>query len=84
MVKKAKFHYVDHIDTKKSSWIREAAYYSCDGKSGFFLLVAKSGREYLFQDMPINIWIGFKNENSHGGYYNQYIRDKYQLKIKKS
>jgi|SRR5690606_28349643 len=80
MVKKAKFHHVDHIDTQKSSWIREAAYYSCDGQLGFFLLVTKAGREYLFQDMPIKVWNGFKSAESYGVFYNRYIRDKYQLK----
>ncbi len=81
MVKKAKFHYMDHIDTKKSSWIRSAAYYSCDGKSGFFLLVTNKGKEYLFQSMPIDVWERFKKAESLGSFYNAYIRDKYQLRI---
>lgn len=80
MVKKTKFHYAYSIDTKKSSWIRSAAYKSCDGKSGFFLLVTKTGKEYLFQDMPIDVWERFKRAVSHGEFYNHHIRNKYQLK----
>ena len=81
MVKSANFRIKERLDTQKSSWIRSAIYYSCDGKSGFFLLVTKAGREYLFQDMPINMWRGFKNAQSHGQFYNQHIRNRYQLKI---
>src|SRR5690606_34477735 len=77
MVKSANFRIKEHLDTQKSSWIRSATYYNCNGKLGFFLLVAKTGREYLFQDMPINIWEGFKNAESHGTYYNTKIRGKF-------
>lgn len=83
VIKKTAFTYVDQVSTSKSSWIKEGKYYSCDGKTGFFVLVTKAGRTYLFQDMPINTWRAFKKADSYGGYYNQYIRDKYQLKIEK-
>ncbi|RQP15436.1 MAG: KTSC domain-containing protein [Parapedobacter sp.] len=82
MIKKANFYYVDRIDTKKSSWIREAEYYSCDGKTCFFVLVMKTGGECLFQDMPIKVWEGFKYSESHGSFYNHHKRNKYQWKIR--
>lgn len=81
IVKKAKFHYLDHIDTKTSSWIRSATYYSCNGKLGFFLLVTKTGKEYLFQDMPIDVWNQFRAAKSHGVFYNRNIRNQYLLQL---
>lgn len=83
VVKATRFRLVDYVETKNSSWIREAAYYSCNGVLGFFLLVTKTGKEYLFQDMPINVWKEFKNADSYGSFYNQSIRGRYRLKTGK-
>ncbi|WP_373285014.1 KTSC domain-containing protein [Parapedobacter defluvii] len=39
------------------------------------------GREYLFQNMPIEVWNKFRVAKSHGEFYNQSIRNKYLLKL---
>lgn len=83
LVKNSRFSYTDHVITQKSSWIQKGSYYSCDGKTGFFVLLTKSGKEYLFQELPIDTWKGFKTAQSHGQFYDQNIRNHYQLKIKK-
>lgn len=82
IVKKTKFLYIDRITTERSSWIKSATYYSCDRKTGFFLLVTNKGNEYLFQEMPVNVWERFKQAKSYGEFYNQYIKSKYRLKIR--
>ena len=75
------FHYSDNVSTSKSSWIRTAKYYSCDEAYGFLILVTDK-KDYIFQDVPLGTWKGFKNADSFGKYYNNYIRNMYQLKIK--
>ena len=37
----------------------------------------KQGETYPFCNVPENIFTGLKNAHSHGGYYNDHIRDKY-------
>lgn len=83
LIKSSKFSYIDYVSTQKSSWIHRADYYSCDAKTGFFVLLTKTGEEYIFQGLPINFWRGFKTAQSHGQFYNQHIRSRYQLKTKK-
>ena len=74
------FNYSDDVNTSQSSWIRTAKYYSCDEAYGFLILVTDK-KDYIFQDVPLDIWKGFKNADSFGKYYNNYIRNMYQLKI---
>lgn len=81
-IKSTKFKHSDQITTKSSSWIRNAKYYTCDAKIGFFILTTSKGKQYIFQDMPINLWANFKKAKSFGAFYNSYIKDKYQIKIK--
>jgi len=80
LVKSATFKYSESIKTPKSSWILGATYYSCDGLKGYFIL-RTNGKEYIFQDLPKQKWIEFKNANSHGEYYNQNIKGRYNLKL---
>jgi len=82
LVKSSKFKIKETLDTSKSSWIRGATYFSCDGETGFLIFLTDD-REYIHQNVPIDIWNGFKNASSFGSYYNRYIKGKYQLAIKK-
>ena len=84
IIQKAKFTYIDQISTSKSSWILCVKYYSCVGKASFFVLQTKNGKKYIFQGVPIDLWKGFKTAQSHGQFYNQHIRNRYQLKINQS
>jgi hypothetical protein len=80
LIRAAKFQYEDKANTSKSSWIRGAEYYSCDGKTGYFILITDS-KEYIHAGMPLDVWEGFKNAESFGKYYNDYIKHKYLLSL---
>jgi len=81
LIRSAEFQFKDEANTSKSSWIRGAKYYSCDGKTGYFILITDS-KEYLHDGMPLDVWEGFKNAESYGKYYNDYIKHKYFFKLK--
>jgi hypothetical protein len=68
--------------SKSSSWITNANYYSCDLKTGF-LIIETSNKDYVHHDVPIVIWKEFNNSSSLGKYYNQNIKGRYQLHLKK-
>ena len=77
-VKSASFRIKENVNTSKSSWIRSAIYYSCDSRKGF-LIIKTDDREYIHQDVPIEIWNGFKNATSFGKYYDSYIKRRYKV-----
>lgn len=77
-IETTKFTFVDEVNTSKSSWIRNARYYSCNRKEGYFLLET-SKKRYIFKGLPIAIWISFKKADSFGKYYHQFIRGRYRL-----
>ncbi len=81
LVKSSTFKIKESVNTMKSSWIRGATFYSCDSKKGF-LIIKTDDREYIHQNVPINIWNGFKIASSFGSYYNNYIKGKFRLAIK--
>jgi hypothetical protein len=80
LISDATFKLKESANTSESSWVRSAKFYSCDGISGFFIL-GTDKKEYYHQNMPIEVWQGFKNATSFGSYYNQYIKNKYTLNI---
>jgi hypothetical protein len=80
LVKASTFKTKESVDTSKSSWIRGVTFYSCDGVKGFLILKTDS-REYIHQNVPIEVWRGLKNADSFGNYYNNYIRGKYILML---
>jgi hypothetical protein len=82
IIKKAHFKIEESVNTSKSSWIRGASYYSCDGRSGFFFLKTDK-KEYLYSNMPLEIWLEFKKAESFGGYYNQNIKHNYIFQLNK-
>lgn len=80
-IKAAHFKIQENVNTSKSSWIRGASYYSCDGNLGFFILKTDN-EEYLYSNVPIDVWNGFKNSNSFGEYYNEHIKHKFTINLK--
>jgi len=80
-IHKAKFYYIENLNTSKSSWIRGASYFSCDGKYGF-LSIYTDKKEYIHQNVPIEIWESFKYSESFGRFYNKNIKHRFKLKIK--
>jgi hypothetical protein len=77
----SEFAFSEKINTSRSSWIRGASYYSCDGKYGFLSILTDS-KEYIHQNVPIHVWKAFKNAASFGSFYNKNIKHRYRLKIK--
>ena len=79
-ISRASFNFSDDVDTSSSSWITDANYYSCDGAKGF-LVLETSKKNYIFKNVPIDLWNNFKEASSFGKFYSKYIRGKYQLAI---
>ncbi len=80
LVKAAKFKTIETANTSKSTWVKSATYYSCDGKIGYLIILLKS-KEYIHANLPYSIWKGFKNASSKGKYYDNNIKHKYRLKV---
>lgn len=77
-IRNTQFLFEDQINTSKSSWIRGASYYSCDKNLGYFILETEN-KNYIYTNIPISIWHGFKHATSFGSYYNDSIKHKFQL-----
>lgn len=82
LVEGSTFKIHETANTSKSSWIRSAQYYSCDGNTGYFIYSTKEGKEYIHKGVPIDVWEEFKKADSKGSYYDYNIRFKYQLNLK--
>lgn len=80
-IESATFLIKESVDCSESSWIQSSTFYSCDGRTGFFILRTKEGQEFIHQNVPIGIWKQFKNVSSFGSFYNSNIKGKYQLYI---
>ncbi len=78
LIKSSKFNINESVNTSKSSWVKSAHYYSCDGRTGFFIIEAK-GRKYIHANMPFIIWRQFKRASSFGSFYDHNIKGKYKL-----
>lgn len=81
-IKSANFKIQEDANTSKSSWIKAASFYSCDGNSGYFI-IETAGKEYLYAEMPYSIWTEFKNAQSFGNYYNRNIKNRYTFTLNK-
>ena len=79
-IKSSTFKIQEAVNTSKSSWIKGAYYYSCDGKMGYFIL-ATAQKEYIHSNLPYNVWLSFKSAGSFGSFYNSYIKHKYQFAL---
>ena len=80
IVKSSNFMFVESVDTRKSSWIRSASYFSCDSQVGYFIFKADR-EEYINSNVPIELWNGFKRADSFGNYYNNWIKGKFSIII---
>jgi len=79
-IKSSDFKFSDECDTSKSSWIYNAEFYSCDGKTGYFIIETKS-KNYIHNGVPIGKWNEFKNADSFGKYYNRNLKGRYRLAL---
>jgi len=75
-IENSSFKIEESVNTSKSSWIRGATYYSCDGEKGY-LLIETDTKTYIHKEVPLSVWNGFKVADSFGEYYHRYIKSKY-------
>lgn len=75
-VKSAKFKVQETLNTSKSSWIRGASYYSCDGITGY-MIMRTDEKEYIHQGVPIALWNEFKEADSFGSFYDHNFKHRY-------
>ena len=80
-VKNGAFKFKDEANTSRSSWIASAKYYSCDGKTGYFIYFTKRNYEYIHKGVPIEIWRQFKAASSMGSFYGADIKNKYRVDL---
>ncbi|MDC6407142.1 MULTISPECIES: KTSC domain-containing protein [Maribacter] len=80
VIKSSDFEFSDNCNTSKSSWIYDAEYYSCDGKTGYLIIETKS-KNYIHSGVPIGMWNEFKKADSFGKYYNRNIKGRFRLTL---
>lgn len=81
-IESSEFKIKEEANTSKSSWIKNASYYSCNGLTGYFILET-SKIKYLYSDLSYQKWKEFKAAESFGSFYNENIRDKYNFDLTK-
>lgn len=81
-IKSADSRIKEEVNTSKSSWIKSASFYSCDGNLGYFIMETAE-KEYLHAEIPYGIWTEFKHAESFGNYYNQNIKHRYAYTLSK-
>lgn len=81
-IKQSSFDLEEEADVSNSEWIDGAYFYSCNMSTGYFVIVIDS-KQYLYNDVPINIWEGFKEAKSCGSYYDHHIKGRYQYHLKR-
>ena len=81
-IESAHFEVSESANTSKSSWIKNAFYYSCDGKKGYFVLETRK-KQYLYSNLPYTVWKQFENSESFGKFYHEEIKHKYLFQLMK-
>ncbi|QXP69372.1 KTSC domain-containing protein [Polaribacter sp. R2A056_3_33] len=77
-ISSATFNFTDSVNTSSSSWIRNANFYSCNGRHGY-LILKTAKKNYIFKNVPKQVWYNFKEASSFGEFYNKNIRGRYKL-----
>lgn len=65
----------------KSSWLKSAEFYSCDGKNGFLIITTNKGKTYIHSLVPKNLWSSFINSHSYSSFYVKNIKGNYRLHL---
>lgn len=77
------FKLSEEENLQRSSWMSKANYYSCDGLVGYFTYETKNGKNYIYRNVPMEIWQSFKNADSPGRFYNENIKGRFILALDK-
>lgn len=92
-IKRTSWGYTDYFKEAYSSFIESGSYFSnrtesylgsieystFDPPPSTYLVLNMNGNQYIYKNVPYNIWEGLKNASSKGGFYNYYIKGNYGL-----
>ena len=74
--------YTDSFEEFNSSFINGGSFFTNRyelGMASSYLVLEMNRKQYIFKNVPYNIWTGLKASESKGEFYNYYIRGHYQL-----
>jgi len=74
------FQMSDGANTYNNHWIKSAHFYSCSGDLGILILKTDTS-EYIHANVPIVLWLQFKDTDSSDSFYNANIKNKYIFKL---
>jgi hypothetical protein len=74
----------DVADTSKSSWVNGAFYYRHWWSYRGYAVFVLNDKKYIHAKMPFWAWNKFKKAESFGTFYDNNIRNKYQLKLEET
>lgn len=81
-IESADFRISESVNTSKSSWIRNASYYSCDGQTGYFIIETDK-KKYVHSGLPYTVWKQFEDAKSFGKFYNEKVKYNYAVQLTK-
>ncbi len=67
----------DVMDVSKSSWIEHASFVKEAGSPTGFLFVRINGENLTYSDVPVVVWMAFKDAESPGRFYGEQIKGRY-------
>jgi hypothetical protein len=79
-IETTEFFISEVIRTPESSWIHGASFYSCDGNLGY-LKIETDHQNYYHEGVSRQMWDEFKSSDSKGKFYNENIRNNFQLLV---
>jgi hypothetical protein len=50
---------------------------------GYFTYETKNGKNYIYRNVPMEVWQSFKNADSPGRFYNENIKGRFILVLDK-
>ena len=80
-IQNTKFVLTDRLPSGKSSWIKTANYYSCNGTNGYMIYTTDKGRQYIHSGLPLNVWQAFKTASSSGSFYVRNMKNRYRFQL---
>lgn len=79
-VRGADFNTEEEISISDSEFINSAEY-RADNKDQGFLILDLSGKEYIYDNIPVSVWEDFKKSKDKDRFYNSRIRNHYTLTL---
>lgn len=71
----------DTLDVSRSSWIKSATFQTEVGSDVGQLVVQIGDKKTTYIDVPVKVWMSFKNAESPGSFYNDHIKQQYEREV---